>query len=90
MVVAKRTGGAIIIVAVALAGAVPGCGAFSAYRACDSPGCPEDQLTTVEIRARLAERPHLLGPNRVYVATRDAVVYLSGQVATPLQRTNAE
>jgi len=26
----------------------------------------------------------------VYVATRDAVVYLTGQVATPLQRTDAE
>ena len=26
----------------------------------------------------------------MYVATRDAAVYLSGQVATPLQHTDAE
>ena len=61
---AKRTRGGILIVAVALAGAVPGCGAFSAYRGCDSPGGPEDQRITAEIRARLAERvTQLRSPN---------------------------
>jgi BON domain-containing protein len=29
-------------------------------------------------------------PNSVYVQTRDGVVYLTGQVATDLQRTTAE
>ena len=86
----KSTRRGILILAVALAGAVPGCGAFSAYRACDSPGCPEDQRITSEVRARLAERPDLSAPNLVYVATRDSVVYLSGQMATDLQRTEAE
>jgi len=86
----KSTRRGILILAVALPGAVPGCGTFDAYRACDSPGCPEDQRITAEVRARLAERPALSAPNMVYVATRDSVVYLSGQVATPLQRTDAE
>ena len=86
----KSTRRAILILAVALPGAVPGCGAFDAYRACDSPSCPADQRLTAAVRARLAERPDLSAPNLVYVATRDSVVYLSGQVATPLQRTEAE
>jgi osmotically-inducible protein OsmY len=49
-----------------------------------------DQRITAEVRARLAERPDLSAPNLVYVATRDSVVYLSGQMATDLQRTEAE
>jgi osmotically-inducible protein OsmY len=67
----KRTRGGVLILAVALAGAVPGCDAYSAYRRCGFQGCPEDQRITAEIKARLAEHPELSAPNFVYVQTVD-------------------
>jgi len=86
----KRTRTSILIVAVALAGAVPGCDAYRTVRQCGSQGCPEDRRITADIEALLAEHRALMPPNMVYVRTLDGVVYLSGQVATPLQRTEAE
>ena len=38
----------------------------------------------------LQQHPVLAAPNQVYVQTLDRVVYLSGQVATDLQRDTAE
>lgn len=80
----------ILILAVTLAGAVPGCEVYPTVRSCGPQGCPPDQQITTEIKALLAQHPALLPPNLVYVRTREGVVYLSGQVATPLQRSEAE
>jgi osmotically-inducible protein OsmY len=38
----------------------------------------------------LTQQPALQPPNQVYVQTLDSVVYLTGQVATDLQRDSAE
>ncbi len=86
----KPTRRGVLILVMAVSGAVPGCDAYSAYRRCGFHGCPEDQRITAEIKTLVAEHPELLAPNMVYVQTRDGVVYLSGQVATDLQRTTAE
>jgi osmotically-inducible protein OsmY len=40
--------------------------------------------------AALAAHPELGPPNEIYVRTLDRVVYLSGQLATDLQRETAE
>ena len=86
----KRTRRGILIITLALVAAVPGCDAYTTVRRCGSEGCPADQQITTDIRALLSQRTALLAPNMVYVRTLDGVVYLSGQVATPLQRTEAE
>ncbi len=86
----KRTRRSILILALALVGAVPGCDAFRTVRRCGAQGCPEDRRITAEIEALLAEHTELMPPNMVYVQTLGGVVYLSGQVMTPLQRTEAE
>ena len=80
----------ILIIALTLMGAVPGCDAYTTVRRCSTQGCPADQQITTDIKALLAQHPALLPPNLVYVRTLDGVVYLSGQVARPLQRSEAE
>src|SRR5579863_7896931 len=65
------------------------CAALETWNKCGA-GCPGDAEVSVQVRARLAEYPELLAPNRVYVSTLDRVVYLSGEVATDLQRDTAE
>ena len=80
----------MLILTLALVGAVPGCDAYRTVRECGSQGCPEDRRITAEIESLLAQHRQLMPPNMVYVQTLDGVVYLSGQVATPLQRTEAE
>jgi osmotically-inducible protein OsmY len=86
----KRTRRSILILTLALVGAVPGCDAWRTVRQCGFQGCPEDQRITAEIESLLAQHRQLMPPNIVYVQTLDGVVYLSGQVATPLQRAEAE
>ena len=75
-----------IAVAVLGAGAVCGCAPYHAYRTCGRRGCPGDAEITAAVHARLAAHPVLRAPNQVYVQTLAGVVYLSGQVATDLQR----
>ena len=75
---------------VILTGTLTGCGTYSAYRKCGSGGCPGDAKITAEVRALLNQHPALGPPNQVYVQTLDGVVYLTGQVATDLQRDSAE
>ena len=75
---------------IVLSGTLSGCGAYSAYRKCGSGGCPGDAKITAEVRALLTQQPALQPPNQVYVQTLDGVVYLTGQVATDLQRDSAE
>lgn len=89
-VMKKPTRRSILILALALVGAVPGCDAWRTVRQCGLQGCPEDRRITAEIQSLLAEHRALMPPNMVYVQTLGGVVYLSGQVATPLQRTEAE
>jgi len=86
----KPTRRSILILALALVGAVPGCDAWRTVRECGLQGCPDDRRITAEIQSLLAEHRALMPPNMVYVQTLGGVVYLSGQVATPLQRTEAE
>ena len=86
----KRTRRSILILMLVLVGAVPGCDAYRTVRQCGYQGCPEDRRITAEVEARLAEHTELLPPSMVYVQTLDGVVYLQGQVMTPLQRTEAE
>jgi osmotically-inducible protein OsmY len=73
-----------------LAGPVAGCAEYSAYRECGAHGCADDAKITAEVRALLSQHPALGPPNQVYVQTMNQVVYLSGQVATDLQRETAE
>jgi osmotically-inducible protein OsmY len=57
---------------------------------CASEECKNDAKITADIQAKLKEHRELGGPNAVYVQTRGGVVYLTGQVATDLQRQTAE
>ena len=88
--VMKRTRRSLLILSLALVAAVPGCDAYRTVRRCGSQGCPEDRRITAEIESLLSEHRALMPPNMVYVRTLDGVVYLSGQVATSLQRIEAE
>ena len=71
-----------------LALATSGCAAM--HQCASSAECTADERITGAVRAQLAQYPELLSPNQVYVATRHGVVYLTGQVATDLQRATAE
>jgi osmotically-inducible protein OsmY len=57
---------------------------------CTSESCKSDAKISADVKAHLNEYRELGPPNSVYVQTRDGVVYLTGQVATDLQRTTAE
>lgn len=57
---------------------------------CTSDACQADAKTTAAVQAKLKEHRELGAPNAVYVQTREGVVYLTGQVATDLQRQTAE
>lgn len=79
-----------LVCAFLLPAALCGCAEHRAYTKCASRGCPEDGRLTAEVRALLDEHPELKAPNHIYVRTLDGVVYLSGEVATDLQRDTAE
>ena len=66
-----------------------GLGGCAAYQKCGT-GCPEDAQLDATVTARLAQHRDLAAPNQVYVQSLDRVVYLTGQVATDLQRSEAE
>ena len=73
---------------IALAGSLGGCAVYRTWNKCGS-GCPGDAALAAEVRARIAEHTELLAPNEVDVRVLDGVVYLSGTVATDLQRDTA-
>jgi osmotically-inducible protein OsmY len=77
------------LVLIAATAPLEGCAAYQALRSCGLHGCPEDAKIDQEVRARLAQHPALGPPNQIYVQTLAGVVYLSGQVATGLQRDTA-
>ena len=56
---------------------------------CTSEECKNDVKITADVQAKLKEHRELGAPNRVYVQTRGGIVYLTGQVATDLQRDTA-
>ena len=66
------------------------CASQGAPRSCPAGGCPDDAKITADVQAQLNQRPGLAPPNRVYVKVMGGVVYLSGQVASDLQRRDAE
>jgi osmotically-inducible protein OsmY len=66
------------------------CAAYNARKQCGSEGCPADNQITAAVQAQLDQHRELGPPNHVYVKTLGGVVYLSGQVATDLQRSVAE
>jgi osmotically-inducible protein OsmY len=71
-----------------LASAMSGC---AALHQCAGPAeCNANERLTRAVRTQLAQYPELLPPNQVFVETRNGVVYLTGQVATDLQRVTAE
>ncbi len=57
---------------------------------CTSASCQADAKITADVQASLKEHRELSAPNTVYVQTRDGTVYLTGQVATELQRETAQ
>jgi BON domain len=85
---ASRRAAPFALAAVAVV-SLGGCAAIETWNKCGA-GCPGDAEMSAQVRARLAEYPELLAPNHVYVSTLDRVVYLTGEVATDLQRDTAE
>jgi hypothetical protein len=70
-------------IALALCAALP-----LAFAACGRPGASDDVITE-DVSVRLERSPEL-GRQDIRVATRDAVVTLSGRVERPAQRGEAE
>ena len=85
-----RNGNPVVLAAILLCSgtlALQGC--LSSPQ-CTSEECKNDAKITADVKAKLKENRELGGPNTVYVQTRGGVVYLTGQVATDLQRSTAE
>lgn len=74
------------LLVVLLTGHLAACAAYKEARQCGYEGCPADAHITAEVEATFKQHTELLPPNLLYVQTLNGVVYLSGQVATPLQR----
>ena len=84
-----RPATAALLALLALLAALAGCSAYRAYEKCGWAGCPGDPEISRAVRAQLRQHTELEPPNLVYVQTSDAVVFLTGEVATDLQRTTA-
>jgi osmotically-inducible protein OsmY len=76
--------------ALLLCALMAGCADIDAYRKCGSEGCAGDAQITAAVQASFKEHADLQAPNVIYVRTVDHTVYLTGQVATELQRDTAE
>lgn len=72
-----------------LLAALSSCAQYQALRKCGR-GCPGDAELATAVGLRLHEHTEFLAPNQVDVRVIDGVVYLGGQVATELQRDDAE
>ena len=77
----------IVVCLMLLAATLDGCASSSQSASADSSG---DAKITAAVQEKLKEHRELGAPNSVYVQTRGGVVYLTGQVATDLQRETAE
>jgi BON domain len=71
--------------ALTLASALSGCAAFPR-----SSNRPVDQKITADVEMSLEQHAELKSPNLIYVQAINGIVYLTGTVATGLQRTDAE
>ncbi|HEX3849002.1 MAG TPA: BON domain-containing protein [Steroidobacteraceae bacterium] len=56
------------------------------YQKCGFRGCPGDAEITAAVQADFAQHPAIMPPNIINIRCLDGVVYLSGLVATDLQR----
>ena len=83
----KRPG--VLAFTMLLNAVLPGCAAYGAYNKCGFSGCPGDAQISAAVRALLDQDAAMRAPNLIYVQTLDGVVYLSGEVATDLQRETA-
>ena len=79
----------VAVLTLSLSLGLPGCSAYQAYRKCGWHGCAGDAQITQEVQSMFAEHTELGPPNHLYVQTSDGVVFLSGKVATDLQRATA-
>lgn len=86
---ATRTQPGVLAITLLLSGVPTGCTLYSEYAKCGLRGCAGDAQITSAVRARLYQDAALRAPNLVYVQTLDGVVFLSGEVATELQRDTA-
>jgi osmotically-inducible protein OsmY len=85
-----RNGNSVVLASILLCTSTLALQACVSSRECTSEECKNDAKITDAIKAKLKEHRELGGPNVVYVQTRGGVVYLTGQVATDLQRQSAE
>jgi osmotically-inducible protein OsmY len=86
-----RNGNPVVLAVILLCtGALPLPGCVFSSSECASEECKNDAKITADVQAKLKEHRELSGPNAVYVQTRGGVVYLTGQVATDVQRATAE
>ena len=76
----------VLVLAVALLGALNGCATF---KKCGFSGCPGDAQITAEVQARIDNRPALSGDD-ISVQTLEHVVYLHGLVDTGMEQSIAE
>jgi osmotically-inducible protein OsmY len=93
----SRTACRIFLLALIMAGDLEGCAALNDK--CDSKdqaadmvatGCSRDAQITAAARAELSQHADLNASGPISVRTRNGVVYLSGLVATELQKEDAE
>ena len=57
---------------------------------CTTPACVSDTKLSAAVQAQLSQYRELAPPNHVYVNSKNGIVYLTGQVATDVQRQTAE
>jgi osmotically-inducible protein OsmY len=77
----------VLAVIALLTGVLAGCATSSE---CTTPACVSDTKLSAAVQAQLSQHPELAAPNQVYVKSKNGVVYLTGQVATDVQRQTAE
>ena len=85
-----RNGDPLALALILLCACTPGLQGCVSSSQCVSEECRNDAKITADVQAKLKEYRELSAPNRVYVQTRGGIVYLTGQVATDLQRSTAE
>jgi len=78
-----------VVAVLILCSALAACAGYQARQKCAAGGCPDDARITADVEALYKQHPELQPPNLVYVKVLDRVVYLSGKVATDLQRQAA-
>jgi osmotically-inducible protein OsmY len=75
----------VLAVIALLTGVLAGCASE-----CTTPACVSDTKLSAAVQAQLSQHRELAPPNHVYVKSKNGVVYLTGQVATDVQRETAE